>query len=239
METPYTHTEDVQGHALGRRSHWVWRPVWRSLSCLQNPTALSRGVLVELMINARFEVLTAEPMKILVFWNFTQCRLVNSYRPTRRNIPRDLNLSVNQGIPRLTPNPKICNVSVTWLHFQSAEFHHTSTHNTQIVTSFVSVGSEAMTLLHSHTLSRRMRGGKDDDDDVEDNHMIQITEQFLRYLNNSSLNFRDYIMSNEMKGKFFGWIIINCSGEIPEDGLSFDYTEDTVTMFFAHFEYNH
>jgi len=72
----------------------------------------------------------------------------------------------------------------TRLHSQPAESRHTTTYNTDIVIFFVSVGSEAMTLLHPHTLLRRMRGGEDDD--VDDDHTIQITDQFLRYLNKSS-----------------------------------------------------
>jgi len=135
------------------------------------------------MVNAKFEVLTAEPMKIQVFWNFMPFRLVNSYRSTWRNIPRDLNLYAIPEIPRLTPNPKIVNVPATRLHSQPAESHHT-THNIDIVSFFVSVGSEAVMLLHLHMLLRRMRGGEDDD--VVDDHMIQITDQFLGYLNKSS-----------------------------------------------------
>jgi hypothetical protein len=136
------------------------------------------------MVNARSEVLTAEPMKILVFWNFTPFRLVNSYRSTWRNNPRDLNLYAIQEIPRLTTNPKFVNVPATRLRSQPAESHHTTTHNIHITIFFVSVGSETMMLLHPHTLLRRMRG--DEDDDVDDDHMIQITDQFLLYLNKSS-----------------------------------------------------
>jgi hypothetical protein len=55
---------------------------------------------------------------------------------------------------------------------------HTTTYNTDMC--FVSADSEATTLLHSHMLLRRMRGGEDDDD-VQDDHMIKITDQFARY----------------------------------------------------------
>jgi hypothetical protein len=121
------------------------------------------------MVNARFEFLTAEPMKTELFWNLTPYRLVHSYRLTWSNIPRDLNIYANQEIPRLTPNPEICYLHATRFHSQPAESHHTITHNTDIVIFFVSAGSEAMTLLHPHTLLRRMRGGEDDaniDDDT-------------------------------------------------------------------------
>jgi len=135
------------------------------------------------MVNARFEVLTAGPMKIQLFWNFTPFRLVNSYRSTWRNILRDLILYAIQEFPRFTPNPKTFNVPSTRLHSQPDESHHTTTHNTDIVVFSVSVGSKT-TMLHPHTLLHRMRGGEDDD--VDDDHTIQITDKFLHYLNKSS-----------------------------------------------------
>lgn len=71
------------------------------------------------MSAARFEVLTAVLLKILIFWDVTLCRVVNSYT----DVSKDRNAFIF-GIKHGNQNWNMCTSDLTEVHSASFELLH-------------------------------------------------------------------------------------------------------------------